>query len=252
MKEQLTDLIVQRLSNASAELKQNFRQAHPKKVARHFALDNLLPQELALQLHAECPKPREMHPLSSFGECRLKYSHLREVSPLLKDINAAIQDQRVVAAIEDITAIHAQQPDPSRYAGGITALMKGHFINPHIDNSHDVDKKLYRTVNVLYYLSPQWQTEHGGNYELWDESIHHHVLVPYAFNRLVVMETNHHSWHAVSPVRVKQARYCIFNYFFSERCPEAKDYFNVTHYQPRPEQTFHRAIAAVQRRLFLK
>ncbi|MFI4919432.1 MAG: 2OG-Fe(II) oxygenase [Legionellales bacterium] len=246
MQEQLTGLIVQRINDAKDDLKKAFFQEHPIKVARHFALDNLLPNDLAKRIYADFPKPGKMRSLKSSGECKLKFGQLKNTSALIQDINYAIQDPRVIAAIEDITGIQKQQPDPLMSAGGITTLLKGGFINPHLDNSHDVDKKLYRAVNVLYYLSPNWRLENGGNYELWDTSVKNRIIVPSLFNRLLVMETNRSSWHAVNPVLVDEPRCCVFNYFFSEQSPEGEDYFNVTAFQARPEQKIRRAIASVK------
>lgn len=253
MKDQLTDLIVQRLSEAKQQLKKEFFREHPIKVARHFALDNLLPTEMAERIHAHFPKPKKMHLLSSSGKIKLKYCHLKDASSLLRDINSAIQSPRVVAAIEDITEIKNQIPDPTRFAGGISTLLKGYYINPHLDNSHDLEKKIYyRTVNLLYYVSPNWQRENGGNYELWDESITNHILVPSFFNRLVVMETNSTSWHAVNPVLCDAPRCCVFNYFFSEHSPEGREYFfNKPSFRPRPEQKIRRTIDNIKN-AFLK
>ena len=248
MKHQLVELIVKRLNDAKDELSTAFNREHPIKVARHFALDNLLPIELAQQIHAEFPNPRQMHLIHSPGRIKLKYSHLKDTSSLLQDINAAIQDPRVVAVIEDITGIQGQIPDPTRFAGGISTLLKGYYINPHLDNSHDTEhKRYYRTMNVLYYASPNWTVDSGGHYELWDDNIDQHILVPSFFNRLVVMETNTRSWHAVSPVVCDGARCCVFNYYFSEQSPEEKPYFfDAPSFKPRPEQIFRRAIATVK------
>lgn len=41
-----------------------------------------------------------MHLLSIPGKLKLKYSHLKDVSSLLQDINSAIQDPQVVPVIE--------------------------------------------------------------------------------------------------------------------------------------------------------
>ena len=257
MRKELTDLIVQRLNEAKEQLKKEFFFKHPIKVARHFALDNLLPNEIAEEVYANFPKPKKMPLLNNYGEIKLKYSHIKKTSNLLQDLHYAIQDPSVVAAVEDITEIKNQIPDRSRYAGGVSTLLKGYFINPHIDNSHDVEKKYYRTVNVLYYVSPNWQRGNGGNYELWDESITNHILVPSFFNRLVVMETNRTSWHAVSPVLCDAPRCCVFNYYFSEQSPEGVEYFHKASslfvnplFRPRPEQKIRRAIARAKDALF--
>lgn len=248
---ELTTLIVTKLNQNKETLKQQFNTKHPIQVARYFTLDNLLPTEIAENIFANFPKPNQMHLISMHGKLKLKYSHLKEVSTILQNINAAIQDPRVVAVIEEITAIKNQIPDPSRFAGGISTLMKGYFLNPHLDNSHDVDKKHYRTVNVLYYVSPQWCVENGGNYELWDKAIQNRIVVPSLFNRLLVMETNRSSWHAVNPVLCDAPRCCVFNYFFSKQSPENEEYFfNKSSFRARPEQKISRAIERMKDSIF--
>lgn len=248
MKKQLITLIVKRLKENQERLKQEFFFTHPIKVARHFALDDLLPLELAEKIYEYFPKPREMHLLRMKGKIKLKYSHLKDTHSLLQDINAAIQDPAVVAAIEEITEIKNQIPDPTRFAGGISTLLKGYYINPHLDNSHDVEmKRYYRTLNVLYYVSPNWTVQNGGNYEVWDADIQNCIQVPSFFNRLVVMETHRTSWHAVNPVLCDQPRCAIFNYYFSEQSPEGEDYFfDAPSFKARPEQKFRRAIEQLQ------
>lgn len=246
MKDQLTELIVQKLIENKEQLKKEFSRTHPIQVARHFALDNLLPTEIAEQIYANFPKPNKMRPLSSYGECKLKFVPLKKTSDLLQELTAAIQDEKVIAVIEEITGIEKQIPDPAPNAGGITALVKGNFINPHLDNSHDAGGKQYRTVNLLYYVSPDWKEENGGNFELWDEAVKNAIVVPSLFNRLVVMETNRKSWHAVNPVQVDAPRCCVFNYFFSELSPEHEDYFHTTSFNARPEHPFQRMIASIK------
>ncbi|MFA5960648.1 MAG: 2OG-Fe(II) oxygenase [Tatlockia sp.] len=254
MKNQLTELIIKRLNETKAQLIHDFHLKHPIPVARHFTLDNLLPQDIAEAIYANFPKPRTMPTLKSHGKIKLKYYHLKKAPTLLQDMNAAIQDPQVVALIESITGVTNQIPDPTRFAGGISTLLKGYYINPHLDNSHDVEKKqYYRTMNVLYYVSPDWKIENGGNYELWNESVTEHILVPCLFNRLLVMETNQTSWHAVNPVLCDAPRCCIFNYYFSEQSPENAPYFfNKPSFRARPEQTIRRAVEKATRVLWGK
>ena len=85
-------------------------------------------------------------------------------------------------------------------------MAKGHFLNPHLDNSHDGEQKNYRVLNLLYYVSPDWKPEFGGNLELWDESVKKPVEIPSLFNRLVLMSTNDKSWHSVNEVRIDRPR----------------------------------------------
>lgn len=116
-------------------------------------------------------------------------------------------------------------------------MAKDHFLNPHLDNSHDKDRERYRVLNLLYYVSPDWKYENGGNLELWPNGPKNkQITIESKFNRLVVMITNKHSWHSVSPVLVNQSRCCVSNYYFSKVSPENQDYFHVTSFRGRPEQ----------------
>lgn len=220
------ELILKRLEEEKLALKQQFFQSHPIDISRHFVLDNLLPIDLALEIYANFPEVKKMKNLSRFGKLKLKYKHLNESSPVLRDINAAIQDPTVVQKISEITEIKGQVPDRSRFAGGISVLLKGYYLNPHIDISHNAQyKDYYRTANVLYYVSPDWKVENGGNYEIWDREVKQYITIPALFNRLVVMETGSSSWHAVSKVECDNPRCCIFNYYFSKQSPEGKEFF---------------------------
>lgn len=259
MKERFVDLITARLNQDKVILQNYFHQQHRLSVAKHFIVDNLLPTELANEIVANFPAPRKMRLLHSYGEIKMKYSAMKNTQPILQALQQAIQDPRVVACIEAITGIRKQLPDTSKQSGGVSTLLKGHYLNPHLDNSHNVNKSQYRTVNLLYYISPNWKLENGGNYELWNESVTECLVVPSLFNRLLVMETNGRSWHAVNHVLVNEPRRCVFNYYFSEASPTGEPYFfgaSSIFFNPlfksRPEQKIRRALGNLRRWLLRK
>lgn len=259
----LIDLIAQRLNESKEQLQKQFFHQHPIKVARHFILDNLLPAQIAEKIYQAFPKPRQMRLLRNYGELKTRYMDIKKAARLLQDLHLAIQDVRIVAAIEEITQIKNQVADHLHPAGGISAYPKGYYLNPHLDSSHNGTKTLYRTVNLLYYVSPNWQEANGGNFEVWDESVDNRIIIPCFFNRLVVMETNRKSWHSVNSVLCDEPRFCVFNYFFSEQSPENEEYFHATSFslfnplfKARPEQKIRRAFAtaraALQKKLSRK
>jgi hypothetical protein len=97
-------------------------------------------------------------------------------------------------------------------------------------------------LNLLYYVTPGWKAEFGGNLELWDVRVRDRVEIPSLFNRLVIMETNEHSWHSVNRVRTEGNRCCVSNYYFSPHSPSGHDVFQVTFFQGRPEQPLLRLL----------
>ena len=116
----------------------------------------------------------------------------------------------------------------------------GHFLNPHIDNSHESTKKKYRRINALFYVTPNIIESNGGNFELWDKKIKEPLKIPSKFNRLIVMETNKDSWHSVDTVTSKVNRCCVSNYYYSDESPESYSYYHVTSFCGRPEEKFKR------------
>src|SRR6266481_6608252 len=107
-------------------------------------------------------------------------------NPVLEEIIYAFQDPRVVKLIASITGIQQLLPDEHLYAGGISMMVEGHYLNPHLDNSHDLERNHYRVLNLLYYLTPHWRDEYGGNLELWDKGLGARQRTLHSrFNRLV-------------------------------------------------------------------
>jgi Rps23 Pro-64 3,4-dihydroxylase Tpa1-like proline 4-hydroxylase len=155
---------------------------------------------------------------------------------MLGDITFALQNERVVQLIGALTGIEGLEPDADLSRGGLSMMFRGDYLNPHIDNSHDSQRDRYRRLNILYYVTPDWNLDCGGNFELWDESRKFPKTIVAGNNKLIVMETNRSSWHSVNRVRVDRVRCCISNYYYSKSSPDGDDYYHVTSFDGRPNQ----------------
>jgi len=161
---------------------------------------------------------------------------------LLEESIYAFQADAIVEAVQGITGLRALEPDAALYAGGISSMAPGHFLNPHVDNSHDKFRSRYRVLNLLFYVSPDWSEADGCNLELWPEGLPTRnapgkpITIVSRFNRLVVMITHEGSWHSVSPNRTGRNRCCISNYYFSRQPAGSREYFHVTSFRGRPGQ----------------
>jgi Rps23 Pro-64 3,4-dihydroxylase Tpa1-like proline 4-hydroxylase len=245
MRTELARKIAERLTRDEAGLRRHFtaRETEPFVGTRYFLVDDLLPETIAREIHASFPRPDRMRLLNSFREKKYTTKSLGELSKILGDITFAFQAAEVVAAVERVTGMKEQHPDEKLYAGGLSLMVRDHFLHPHIDNSHESTRSMYRTLNLLYYVSPDWNAENGGNLELWDPLVRTRVTIPSLFNRLVVMETNHRSWHSVSRVRVERGRSCVSNYYFSPFSPDGGEYFHVTSFSAPPNEPLKRILA---------
>ncbi len=95
-------------------------------------------------------------------ETKYVSTQMNRHDPSLETAVFALQTPEVLAALEEITGFQNIVADKYLYAGGISVMERGHFLNPHIDTSHDKDRQLYRALNLLDYLSPGWLLEYGG------------------------------------------------------------------------------------------
>lgn len=244
MREEFVQMILERLERDSGAIKADFET--PKGVPTKFAaIDDLLLPAEAEKLAAAFPESGKMRFLDSFREKKYTSKALDEFDPIIADITFAFQDERIIKKVAEITGIRDAVGDPHLYAGGISAMERGHFLNPHIDNSHDGERRNYRVLNLLYYITPNWDAANGGNLELWDENVRTPVEIPSLFNRLVLMATNDKSFHSVNRVQSDDPRHCISNYYFSPHSPNGYDTFHVTYFTARPEQKFRRLVTRI-------
>ncbi len=202
----------------------------------HAVLDDLLPPELAQELHSRLPDAGTLMLRQSEKERKRVGVALERYDPLMAEILYAFQEPAVVQAFNAITGRADLTPDPSLYGSGISEMLQGDFLLPHLDNSHDGDGSRYRVLNALYYITPGWPEDGGGALELWDEAMHTRKEIHARFNRLVLMETHRRSVHSVSEVKVKDGRRsCISNYYFSAVPAGGEGYIHRTTFFPRPE-----------------
>lgn len=241
MREQLVILILERLERDADSIRAGFN-ADASIKTEYCAIDDLLPDEVATQIAKAFPDSSKMRLLDSFREKKFTSKSLDQFDPLIADITFAFQDERVVKKVAELTGIEDAVGDPHLYAGGISAMERGHFLQPHIDNSHDGEQKNYRVLNLLYYITPEWKPENGGNLELWDEEVKQAVEIPSLFNRLVLMATNDKSWHSVNEIKTDGTRRCISNYYFSPHSPNGYETTHVTYFMARPEQKLRRLV----------
>ena len=244
MREELVKIILEKLERDSAAIRADFNKENDIKT-RFTAIDDFFPEEIALGIYDAFPPLEEMRLFDTFREKKYTFKALNTCKPILEEATFAFQDERVIEKIAELTGIRDPKGDPHLYAGGISAMAKGHFLNPHLDNSHDFEQKHYRVLNLLYYCTPGWKPENGGNLELWNEDVTERIEIPSLFNRLVLMSTNDKSWHSVNEVKADGARWCVSNYYFSPHSPNGYETKHITYFQGRPEQKVRRLITKV-------
>ncbi len=234
-RKQISNLILERLKSEQASITAQFDKS--KSRIGYFYIDDLLPDDLAMQVYSVFPSHSETVLKKSLKEYKHIAVQMDIYNPLLEEIIYAFQDETIVSFLEEICVGVDFQPDAQLYAGGLSMMSEGHFLNPHLDNSHDKERQKWRMLNLLYYVSPNWVLENGGNLELWpDGPKGKPTTILSKFNRLVVMATHNQSWHSVNKVNIPKTRCCVSNYYFSEIPWFNDSKSHVTTFRGRPEE----------------
>ncbi|MGB3605776.1 MAG: 2OG-Fe(II) oxygenase [Psychroserpens sp.] len=235
-REEISELIYNNLIRHKDELVRSYSAS--KSQIGYFFVDDLLPKSLAKKCAEVFPKPSEMRCLKSLREYKHVSAQMDAHDSFLEEVLYAFQDKKIVNLIGEICEIESLDPDDSLYAGGLSLMAKDNFLNPHLDNSHDAQRERWRVLNLLYYVTPNWEAANGGHLEIWPNGPKEKpIVIQSQFNRLVVMATHDKSWHSVNKVTVDESRCCISNYYFSNHPLQETDKFHITKFRGRPEDT---------------
>lgn len=228
-------LIVEKLTNEKEALKDIFYKS--KKEIGFFYVDDLLPEDLVNAIYKSFPQLSETKQRKNIREHKYVAYQMDKYNPLLEEVIYAFQDKNVVRIVSEVCCLKSILPDDNLYAGGMSLMSKNNYLSPHLDNSHDKDRQLWRVLNLLFYVTPDWKLENGGNLELWNKGLKESpIIIESRFNRLVVMATHQESWHSVNKVVVDKVRCCVSNYYFSETPLTNNDDFHITTFRGRPSQ----------------
>ncbi|HYE79276.1 MAG TPA: 2OG-Fe(II) oxygenase [bacterium] len=229
---QYADLILQRLEPDRERLRAEFNT--PGNI-RAAIIDDLLPEPLALELAEAFPTADQMVLHHTLREHKYISAQMNRHDPRIEETLFAFQDPRILRFFGDIMGLDDVRGDDLLYGSGLSLMGEGQVLNPHIDTSHNLAYDCFRVMNLLYYVTPGWQEEWGGNLELYEHGpTRPGRAIHSRFNRLVVMGTHDHSWHGVSPVTHGGQRRCISNYYFSPTPLVAGDSSHVTYFRGRP------------------
>jgi Rps23 Pro-64 3,4-dihydroxylase Tpa1-like proline 4-hydroxylase len=238
---EIAALIAGRLKDSANQARREYEET--RSGIGYFVVDDLLPAELAHEIAAAFPAKEAMTAKRSLRERKAIMARMADCAPLVGEAIYAFHDPEVLALVGQITGVSTIEADPFLYAGGISAMGAGDFLNPHLDNSHDKDRARWRAFNLLYYVSPEWPEDKGGNLELWPSGVGgDQITIHSRFNRLAVMVTHGKAWHSVSPIATDQVRMCVSNYYFTPEPMAVDDQFHVTTFRGRPEQRIADAV----------
>ena len=164
----------------------------------HIVIDNFLPEKLIEKIEKNFPKIETDNEINFNEGFTL---NKRQVNPnscvgFSKSIFYLLNSNSIIEFLEGLTCINGLLPDPHYEGAGFHEIKKGGYLGVHADFRINERLNLHRRLNMLIYLNKDWNTNWGGNLELWDRNMtsKQHSISP-IYNRCVIFNTDADSFH---------------------------------------------------------
>lgn len=177
----------------------------------HIAIENFLDPEFLGAALDVFPSPENMmyHYDSVFEKDKYTSDLANmvaegEVPDAVMRVMQFMSSPPALGFFEAMSGIEGLIPDPYFHGAGMHQTMPGGYLDVHIDFNRASRLKLYRRLNVIIYLSRDWEEEWGGHLELWtghergdglhelDDQV---ARIAPVFNTIGVFATSERSYH---------------------------------------------------------
>jgi hypothetical protein len=189
-------------------LAREFRDADPFP---HLVVPEFFSRAVAQRLLEDFPRFEDRFARNETGDVGRKAARqdVRDISDAYREVDDLLQKPEFLDLMSEMTGIPDLLYDPEYHGGGTHENVDGASLYTHVDfNYHP--KGWHRRLNLIVYLSPEWEEAWGGNLEFhsnpWDMSTDYAKTVPTNFNQAVLFETSEHSWHGFRPIKLPEGK----------------------------------------------
>lgn len=221
-------------------LSQQFAAAQPFP---HICIDGFLESDFAIEAANSYPTFEDAAKVgrgfSAVNEhLKIQVTEYEHFPDPVKTLADALKSPEFMRQLEQVTGIKNLVWDDTFAGGGMHQTASSGLLDVHVDFNKLADRQMFRRLNLLLYLNPQWEEQWGGLVELWDKDVkvRHHAFMP-IINRAVIFATSEFSFHGVTAVKSPEStpRKSFAVYYYTERPPEGYAGFeHTTIFRARP------------------
>lgn len=222
-------------------LAERFNSAKP---FRHLVLDDFFTEDFCQSLLDEFPAFDRKRARDENGNIGRKSTHnkVRKLGEPYVTLDDTIKSPEFLHWLGRATGIPDLIYDPEYFGGGTHENCHGQDLDPHVDfNKHPITGD-YRRLNLIVYLNHEWDERWGGGIEFHKDprlapEQNEITCVTPLFNRCVIFETTHWSWHGFERINLPEgdkdprSRKSLALYFYSKTRPKSE--------QTKPHSTIY-------------
>lgn len=186
-----------------SQLSQDFLSAEP---FNHLVIDNFFTEDIALKCASEFPAYDSdiwtAHWLNAI-ENKKALNHWDKFPQTTYQVFSFLMSNAWTSCLSALLNIDDITPDVGLHGGGLHAHTQGGNLNVHLDYSLHPKLFLQRKLNLIVYMTPDWQPSWGGGLELWSHDTETNSpkslvkTVENKFNRAIIFDTTQNSWHGL-------------------------------------------------------
>ena len=180
----------------------SFKKSEP---FNHIVIDDFFVPEVANQL--ECDFPEFDSPVwyvyNNAIEKKRASNSWDRFPKMTYQVFSYLNSPECIERLASLTGIKNLHPDIGLNGGGWHAHKRGGKLNVHLDYSIHPKLSLERRLNLIVYLSRDWNPAWGGGLQLWthdekrEQPKEHAKTLDVKFNRAVLFDTTQNSWHGL-------------------------------------------------------
>lgn len=182
------------------------RQWSSAKPFSHIVIDNFLPQDIAEKVAEEFPDADSdfWYEYANPLEIKKACSDWNKFPPSIYQVFNALMSDKIESALSILTK-KSVVADSGLHGGGLHCHKAGGKLNTHLDYSMHPKLNLQRKVNIIIYVSKDWDPSWDGALGFWENDSSDGVDKPgklirkvdCVFNRAVIFDTTQNSWHGL-------------------------------------------------------
>jgi Rps23 Pro-64 3,4-dihydroxylase Tpa1-like proline 4-hydroxylase len=171
----------------------------------YMVIDNFLETILARNISNEFPdfSSEDWRKYNNQIEQKKLLNHWDKFPPLTYELLTYLNSQSFIDKISKLTGISNLYPDMGLNGGGWHIHSSGGKLNVHRDYVIHPKLGLMRILNLIIYLTEDWNPNWGGGLGLWSHDNSKNLPgnliqeVEFRFNRAILFNTTQNSWHGL-------------------------------------------------------
>ena len=205
--------------NNVEQLKDKFINADPFE---HIIIPNFLNEEYAEQIFNNFPT--DINSGKWYKYCNpleIKYANddIKNMPRCIKKLFYLLSTKEITEKFAVFSGIDDLEHDSYLHGAGLHVHPKNGKLNMHLDYEKHPFINKERRLNMILYMSKDWNEEWNGDTQLWDKNMEKCVVSsPVKFNTAIIFKTNEISWHGLpEPIKCPdgELRKSIAYYYIS-------------------------------------